>query len=299
MRIKDTLTRSDLSLTRSEAKIVQVLLADYPLSGLGTASSLARRAGTSDPTVARLVVKLGFSGFPELQGRLLAEVEAGLRSPLLMMEAKRMAAGDSAAQAYLQSAAGQIEATALGAQPALYQQAAEAVMGAKGRVLLLGGRFSRHVAGMLGGYLRQFRPNVIDLGALSVEHVDLLADLGKRDLLVVFDYRRYQTDVVRFAEQAAGRGVGTVLFTDLWLSPIASFADLALVAPIEVASPYDTLAPAVLQIEALVAQTLALAGTALRSRVERIEAIRAANGVTIDKPPAGTREPAMTASPAA
>lgn len=88
MAIRDVLMRGDLALTPSEEKIVRLLLTDYPTSGLGTASSLARRAGVSDPTVVRLVVKLGYEGFPDFQAKLLAEVEARLHSPLLMMEAK-------------------------------------------------------------------------------------------------------------------------------------------------------------------------------------------------------------------
>jgi len=62
MRIRDTLTRKDFGLTRSEAKIAQVLLDEYPISGLGTATALAKRAGVSDPTVIRLGAKIGFDG---------------------------------------------------------------------------------------------------------------------------------------------------------------------------------------------------------------------------------------------
>src|SRR3546814_5594240 len=88
MTIRDILD-GDATLTPSEQKIARVLLADYPVSGLGTQSSLARRAGVSDPTVVRFVAKLGFDGFTEFQASLLDEVEDRLRSPLMMIEAKR------------------------------------------------------------------------------------------------------------------------------------------------------------------------------------------------------------------
>src|SRR3546814_16216429 len=74
MTIRDILD-GDATLTPSEQKIARVLLADYPVSGLGTQSSLARRAGVSDPTVVRFVAKLGFDGFTEFQASLLDEVE--------------------------------------------------------------------------------------------------------------------------------------------------------------------------------------------------------------------------------
>ncbi len=282
MQIREVLTQSNVKLTPAEAKIAQMLLADYPVAGLGTAASLAKRAGVSDPTVIRLVTKLGFEGFPAFQARLLEEVDAGLRSPLMMMEAKRPAAkGRSVAQAYLHSAAGAIEAAAGMLLPQTCERAIQLIMGAKGRVLLLGGRFSRYVSGMLAAYLAQFRANIESVAPLSAESFDMLVDLGERDVLVVFDYRRYQTDVVRFATQAAARGVPIVLFTDPWRSPIAAHAKVVLVASGEVGSPYDSLAPAVAQIEALLAHIVAQDSQVRDERVSRIERIRSENAVTV------------------
>src|SRR5262245_3375015 len=108
--IRELLTRKDIALTPAEMQIAQTLLADYPVSGLGTAASLAKRAGVSDPTVIRLVSKLGFDGFAAFQARLLGEVEAGLHSPVMMMGAKQPTArGRSVAATYLHTVAAAIE----------------------------------------------------------------------------------------------------------------------------------------------------------------------------------------------
>lgn len=283
MRIRDTLTRNDFGLTPSEAKVAQVLLDEYPTSGLGTATALAKRAGVSDPTVIRLVTKIGFDGFAAFQTKLLEEVEAGFRSPLMMMEAKRPAAkGRGVAEAYMHSVADAVEAAAGTILPELYDRAVDTIMDAKGRVLVLGGRFSRFVSGMLASYLMQFRSNVVSLGALSAETFDTLLDLNERDTLIVFDYRRYQRDVIRFAEQAADRGVPLILFTDPYRSPIAAKAKVVIVGRTEVGSPYDSLAPPVAQIEALVAHIVANEPRARRARVHELEQIRAQNEVTLE-----------------
>jgi len=274
-------------LTPSETKIVQALLADYPRSGLGTAASLAKRAGVSDPTVVRLVVKLGYDGFPDFQARLLEEVEARLHSPLLMLEAKRRsAAGGNAAFDYLASVARSLDETSAALPAQSYDRAAELIWGARRQVVLLGGRFSRNVATMLAGYLVQLRQGVRDIGVLSPETFDLLVDLDKRDLLIVFDYRRYQSDVIAFATQAARGGVRILLFTDPWLSPIAELAEVTMISSIVVDSPYDTLAPAVAQMEAVVAHGMSLAPhtSAGRARIEALERVRHANAVTLDDP---------------
>jgi DNA-binding MurR/RpiR family transcriptional regulator len=281
--IRDILLAVDLSLTPSEERIVQLLLADYPASGLGTATNLAKRAGVSDATVVRLVVKLGFDGYPDFQRRLLAEVEARLHSPLLMMETKRPSGAEPLiAEAYLHAVSDVIDKTISATPSATYERASRLLLEAKGRVFLLGGRFSRHIAGMFGGYLSQLRPGVIDLGAITAQTFDMLVDLGKRDVLVVFDYRRYQSDVVRFARQAAETGASILLFTDPWLSPIAGHAEVTIICPLEVPSPYDTMAPAIAQIEALATQMLSSLDENTRRRIERLEKIRRTNAVTLD-----------------
>lgn len=281
MAIRDILD-GDATLTPSEQKIARVLLADYPVSGLGTQSNLARRAGVSDPTVVRFVAKLGFDGFTEFQASLLDEVEERLRSPLMMIEAKRPPTERGIAQAYLASAAVKVgEAENLTIAQS-YERAVDLIMGAKGSVVVVGGRFSRHVAGMLASYLAQLRPGVVAPGVLSVETFDSLLDMGRRDVLVMFDYRRYQTNVVEFATEAARRGVRIVLFTDPWMSPIAEVAEVVIVGPVEVASPYDSLAPAVAQMEALVAEAVSRHDASLHRRVADLEQLRSTAGATLD-----------------
>ncbi|MBL8267016.1 MurR/RpiR family transcriptional regulator [Steroidobacter sp.] len=292
--IRELLTQHGLALTPAEAKIAQVLLGDYPVAGLGTATALARRAGVSDPSVIRMVTKLGFDGFAGFQKRLLEEVEAGLRSPLMMMEAKRpvrATGGRSVEETYIRSAAAAVESAGAMTLPQTYGRAVQLIMEAKGRVLLLGGRFSRHIAGMLAGYLGQFRAGVIEVPALSAESFDLLLDAGPRDAVVVFDHRRYQTDVIRFAEQAAERGAQIVLFTDVWRSPAAEHAKVVIVGPMEAESPYDTLAPAVAQMEALVARIVAEYPDGGGTRMEELERIRSRNVATVD----GTKAPTKRA----
>ncbi|MEO5760466.1 MAG: MurR/RpiR family transcriptional regulator [Mesorhizobium sp.] len=297
MSIREELANTTLAFTSAEAKIVQVLLADYPMSGLGTATRLARRAGVSDPSVTRLMTKLGYAGFADFQARLLTEVESRLHSPLLMMEAKRpRGPSEGTALAYFHSVSDSLERTRTAVPSQAYTRAVNMLLECKGQVVLLGGRFSRHIASMLAGYLLQFRSGVRDIGSLSPADFDLLIDLGKRDLLVVFDYRRYQLDVVSFAQQAHERGVSVLLFTDMWLSPISETADLTMVAAIDANSPFDTLATAVAQMETVFAHALESHGAGVRKRIEDIEKIRTANAVTLDAAgspdDAGPRKPA-------
>ncbi|MGN6535898.1 MAG: MurR/RpiR family transcriptional regulator [Mesorhizobium sp.] len=296
--VRELLANRNFKFTPSEDRIARLLLADYPMAGFGTASSIARRAGVSDPTVARMIAKLGFQGYAEFQARLLSEVEMSLHSPLLMMETKR--AKDSEKNpvlSYLKSVEDCFAETGALTPLHNYERSARLIMDAKGDVLLLGGRFSRYLAGMLASYLSQFRRGVHDISQLSSEAFDRLVDLGSRDVLVVFDYRRYQLDVISFARQAAANGTPVVLFTDQWHSPIAEMAQAIIISPLDVASPYDTLAPSIAQMEALVALILSSNDKSVLSRIERLEAVREENAVTADSRAPAARSKADLTKP--
>ena len=69
-------------LTRAERQLANALLENYPVSGLGSITTIAEASDVSTPTVVRMAKKLGFSGFPELQAALRSEVEATISNPI-------------------------------------------------------------------------------------------------------------------------------------------------------------------------------------------------------------------------
>jgi DNA-binding MurR/RpiR family transcriptional regulator len=149
-------------------------------------------------------------------------------------------------------------------------------------VLCLGGRFSRFLAGILQRCLHHMRDGSVLLDGTGADLVDELATIGRRHVLVVFDYRRYQADIVRFAEQAKALGAVVILYTDVWKSPISNFADIVLVAPTATASPFDTLATPLLQVEAMAAGVAHRLGGNWRARAALLEGVRSKNHVTLD-----------------
>jgi len=81
---------------------------------------------------------------------------------------------------------------------------------------------------------------------------DRLIDMGKRDVLLIFDIRRYQDSLLRFAEKAHERGVQIVLITDQWLSPIARFARHVIAGRTAVPSAWDSSAALFVVAETLI-----------------------------------------------
>ena len=85
----------------------------------------------------------------------------------------------------------------------------------------------------MSAHLRIIRADVHHVTGQEGNWRDALVDMGKRDVLIIFDIRRYQESLSAFAKLAAGLGVTVILFTDQWLSPIARVAKhtLSLAAP--------------------------------------------------------------------
>ncbi len=167
--LKQRLASPPAELTPAEREVVRALLDDYPRLGLGPMTRLARHAGVSDPTIMRLVKKLGFAGYGDFQEALLADVDDRLRSPrtLLAERRERMGRDDTWAR-YLDQAGQSLQQTLGLTRPDDIQRLADWLLDSRLRVHCHGGRFSRFLAGYLVTHLRLLRPQcrLLDDGAL-------------------------------------------------------------------------------------------------------------------------------------
>ncbi len=274
--VRVLLKQREATITASERRVAAVLLANYPSAGLTSISQLAGQAGVSDPTVHRLVLKLGFDGYPEFQRALLDEVDVRMNSPLSRLEslADEHHAQDTQ-QAMLRSLTLAIGKTAERASREDFELAVSLLADTQRTVFSCGGRASRFLASWLVVLLSQLRPHARHVEPSLERGSEALADLEAGDVLVVYDYRRYQDSVVQFARAAHELGARIVLLTDEWRSPIAGFADAVLVSLVQSSSPFDTKVPALAQTESLVAALVHRLPVEATTRLKRIEALRA------------------------
>lgn len=283
MTIRDRLNDGTLSLTRADLKVARALLSDYPAAGLNTVAHLAQSAGVSAPTVVRFVGRLGFDGYPDFQRALLSEVQERMFSPLRMLASGKGAlAPDNLYSECLGASARSVEVAAGMVPTASFYKAVDLLANPSLSIHCLGGRFSGYLAGMLWAHLNQLRPRCHRIDEARPDRIDRLVDFGPRDLLVVFDYRRYQVDTLEFAELAVSRGARVVLFTDPYASPIARLADVIVSAPVDYISPFDTLVPALAQTEAVIAALTVRLGEGSRQRIEAMEDLRRRASITED-----------------
>lgn len=260
------------SMPAGERRAAQALVAHYPMIGLKTVADFSAQAGVSSPTILRFVARLGFHSYPEFQSTLKDELAAQLQSPL-----SRTTHGP----ATVRGASPMIEATLENIAETFRhipeRQISEIVTllaGKRSRIFLLGGRFTDAIARYMGAHMAIIRPNVTHLSGQEANWRDQLVDMGRRDVLVVFDIRRYQESLLRFAEAAHKRGVVIVLVTDQWLSPIARFARHVVAGRTSVPSAWDSSAALFVVAETLIAELTRALEVESAERIRAIESLR-------------------------
>ncbi|MBO1332319.1 MurR/RpiR family transcriptional regulator [Streptomyces sp. VRA16 Mangrove soil] len=271
-------------LSPAERRVGRVLLADYPAAGFETVAVVAERARVSAPTVLRFVGRFGFRGFPDFQAGLRAELDERSASPLSLYEASDRGASEQEGDESLLDQGRRVFTAALAQTydelpPHDLERAIELLGDPKRRITLTGGRFTHHLAQYLALHLMQLRDGVSVLSERTVERTAALTGWGRRDVLVVFDYRRYEPDKAAFAELLGERGGRVVLFTDTWLSPAAAHSEVVLATQVTAPSPYDSLVPTMAVIETVVAGLVRALGEEAHARLKEGERLARATGM--------------------
>lgn len=270
-------------LSAGERKVARTLLAAYPAAGLESAADLAKRSRVSTPTVLRFVTRLGYQGYPDFQRVLIHEVHERMGSPLAQFDEQEARRGGQQFLPYVTSTFVTTVKDTFDHIPRHdFLRAVELLADPRRQIRLAGGRFSHVLADYLTAHLQIMRGDVLCLGSGDMSRAGALLDASRRDVFVVFDYRRYQTATIELAQAAAAAGASIVLLTDQFLSPIADIAEAVLPARVDAPSPFDSLVPAMALVESLVAGVSDQLGDAARQRVARLEELSVDAGWTPD-----------------
>jgi DNA-binding MurR/RpiR family transcriptional regulator len=271
--VADLLRARRGDLTAAELRVAQALLSDYPAAGLQPVSALARCAGVSSPSVLRLVAKLGLAGYGDLQSRLRDELSARAAGPAARLPALGPAENLSPLLGRYADFVGRAVLDSLGrAEPVEVERAVRLLADPQRRILLAGGRVSTTLAEYLGRRLERVRSGVRVVPPERTQRAGALLDVEEGTVVVLFDFRRYESELLHFGRAAAAAGATPVLFTDPCLSPLAGSAAVLLTSAVEGPAPFLTLAPALALAEALVLATIDALGATVRDRLERFDA---------------------------
>lgn len=275
MTVRETIRRETANLTASERKVANAVLADYPFGGLQTIQELAERCGVSAPSITRFVSKIGFGGYQDFQRQLIGELREGSRSPLDLKATEKLGKDDEFLADYARRAAASVEEVAASVPPEQFDAIVRLVADPARNIFVVGGRVSDSLATFLSIHLRQIRQKIFHLPPNPEHWPDHILRMRKQDVFILFDFRRYQADLIRLAEIVATKRQSCILLiTDKWMSPAARQSDIVVALPIEIETAWDTVVGAVAFLEALIVKVSEADWPATRKRIEAWDELR-------------------------
>ena len=261
-------------MSRAERRVARALFETNLEAGLKTVANLATCAGVSGPTVLRFASSLGFDSYAAFQAALKPEFEQRVTSPTAL-HSQQTSSFDvcGSLESVAEECCNNIRRSfaAIGLKD--LKRIIALLANEQRPFYTLGGSFSNVFAELLAARLYQLRPNVRVIGSssISLRMEEELPLLGRKDVLLVLDLRRYEKRTIDFARTAHERGTTIILITDPWLSPIADFAHSVITSDLQTTWSYDCYVSCTAIIELLVACVLSERGDAAWERIEMLE----------------------------
>lgn len=252
--IVEVIRTSYNDFTRSERKLADSLVSNYPMAGLVSITEFAKNGDVSTPTVLRMIKKLGYTGFPKFQAVLRSELEATLSNPIVKHERwSSDAPEEHVINRFATATIDNLRQSLKQVDYKVFDKISKLMANKDKNIFIAGGRITHSIADYLFTHLQVLRRDVHMLPSSSSLWPHQLLNMEEGDLLLIFDVRRYETDLHKFAELAKDRGVDIVLLTDQWMSPISSLARYSINVRIEVPSGWDSAVATLFFVESLIA----------------------------------------------
>lgn len=259
-------------LTQSERKFANALLENYPSAGLASITTVAANAGVSSPTVARMVQKIGFKGYPQFHKALLQELEARAFGPTQRRNHWAAEAPDGhMLNRFAGAVTNNIGQTFANVDAAQFDAAVAHLADTDGRLYVVGGRITRALAEYTFTHFQAIRQRVTHMTSSSATWPHYVLDMVEGDTLLMFDVRRYETNLERLAELVAPRGVNIILITDQWASPVTNSAGQVFNCWVEIPSAWDSNIATMMLVEALIAATQESSWPETKKRYDKLD----------------------------
>ncbi|MFQ1702498.1 MurR/RpiR family transcriptional regulator [Loktanella agnita] len=272
--VRELIREHHSDLTVAEKKLAAMLLNDYPGAGIASITVVAKNAEVSTPTVARMVNKLGFKGFPQFHQALLSELQAKVQGP----SQRRANWATEAPESHLlnrfsQAVTRNLSQTLSNIDHDKFDKAAVKLADTSGRLYIAGGRITRAMAEYAFTHFQAIRERVTHMTSSSATWPHYVLDMKEGDTLLLFDIRRYEANLLRVAELAKERKVTVIVITDQWASPIADIADFVLLCWVEIPSAWDSNVSTIMLLETLFAAVQEQNWPRTKGRFDRLDEV--------------------------
>jgi DNA-binding MurR/RpiR family transcriptional regulator len=242
----------------------------------------ARKAGVPPATMTRLAQRLGFTGFQNLKAAYAEAVRdnvAWFSGRAVNMLSRRREIGETALVTETVNAISRSVAELNRPATARALIKATKILDKSRRIFCVGARATFPVAFLFDYTQRYYSDRIRLLEGTGGSGVDLMDRITRKDALFAVSLSPYANSTHRIVELANAAGAKIVAITDSEYSPIARFADVAILVSARSPSFFDTISPALAAAEVLVAVLASRAGPDVPEKIRRHEEHLRAAGV--------------------
>lgn len=266
------------SLPPAERRVAEVVLADPSAAAFATVAEVGRRAGTSGATVVRLAERLGYDGWVGLQAVARTGIDRRLRPATERI--REVPGGDVLTQT-AQREADNVLRTLAAVDRSDFEAVVALVADPDRAVHILAGDAEAGIGTFLADALDLLRPGVRQISGSPTAIARHVAHLGRGDVLIAVDLRRYERWVLDTTALAADAGAEVVAISDSVISPLARRAAHTFVVAAEGAGPFDSHIGTMALVNALASAVARARRRPAARRLDRVEQIwRATHALT-------------------
>ncbi len=226
-----------IQLTTIDSKIAEYILDHLNTIGLFTSTALADAIGVSDTSIIRFVRKLGFKGYAEFRN----EMASRMASYYDNSQDNSLLPGEKYARTKEQLKNGNLIADVVNyilynleksfakMDEATLENVVRIIMQSD-RKYIAGFRGTASCAQYMANRLVLLVPNVMAILHADAQAVETMIDIREGDCLILYSFPRYSEINYLLMDIAHKNGAKIILITDRLTSPLASQADVVLVA---------------------------------------------------------------------
>lgn len=261
------------TFSKGQRRIAALIRENYDKTAFMTANQLGKQAGVSESTVVRFAVELGYEGYPQMQKAMQETVLNTLTSVQRMGVAQTRIGSRDVIATVLQNDGEKLRQTAESVDRAAFDKAVSSILGAK-NIYVVGSRSAAALARFLVFYLQYMFDCVhivtdSDCGVMQ----ERMLHIKPGDVILAFSFPRHCTATMEAVAYGRNAGATVIGITNSTLSPLTELCDCVLLAKSDMVSVVDSLVAPMSLVNALIVALAAEKEEALRSRMEKLEAI--------------------------
>jgi len=219
-------------LRPAEQRVMTFVIENREEALMGSASSLAEKAGTSDATVIRAVKALGFTGMEALRRALADDMRADL-SPSNRLARTLSEVGDDLTSAFevtLDTHQKSLERLRTDISPEQFKKTVDYIISAQ-RTHIFGIGPSSAMASYFSAQLARFGFAAASLAQTGLLLADQLLGIQKGDVLLMFAYGRIYPELATLLRRAKTQNIPVILFSDSLGPQLGGQVDVSLAVP--------------------------------------------------------------------